>query len=664
MRVSGKLVRGLALALAVGTAVPLVLSAQAQTAAQADGVKRVERGTIVTENVPEPDAALAERLRAYLNARSAAVQDWTPDGSGLLVSTRFGETNQLHLVTQPMGARTQLTFAEEPITRGRFRPVEGNGSLLYVWDKGGNENFQLFSLDQASGKTTLLTDGKSRNEDFVWSHKGDRLAFSSTRRDGKNTDIYVATPDSAATAQPILAAEGSYSPEAWSQDDSRLLVGQYVSVTRAYLYVVDTRTGERQRLKPGQDGIYLGGVGFSPDGKGVFLISDEKDDLRRLGLHDLASDKTTWLTADEKWEVEAAELSPDGRTLAYVLNEGGWSTIRLLDAATLKPLPVPAFPKGVLTGLAFSPDGKRLAVSISRPTAPSDAFVADLRTGKVEQWTRSEVGGLNTDGFADARIIEYPTFDQVDGKPRMIPAVAYKPKAPGPQRRPVIILAHGGPEGQTRPGFSSTIQFWANELGAVVIGPNIRGSEGYGKTFISLDNGMKREDSIKDIGALIDWIATQPDLDPKRVAITGGSYGGYVTLASMTHFNDRLAGGSSSVGISNFVTFLESTAPYRRDLRRPEYGDERDPDMRAFLQKISPLTNAKKISKPMLIIQGKNDPRVPVTESEQMVAEIRRNGGDVWYVMATDEGHGFKKKGNQFVAQMAQAMFFRKLFGA
>ncbi|WP_205028202.1 alpha/beta hydrolase family protein [Oleisolibacter albus] len=652
-------VRAALVALGLGTAMPLVMAAaQAQTT---PAVQRVERGNLVTENLPEFDAVLSDRLRAYLNARSASVVDWTADGKGLLISTRFGETGQLHLVTQSMGARTQLTFAEEPVGNGAFQP--GGSKLVYVWDKGGSENFQLFQLDPATGATTLLTDGKSRNQTFRWSHKGDRIAFSSTRRDDKNTDIYVAAPEQVRTVQPLLADTGSFSPVAWSQDDGRLLIGQYVSVARAMLYVVDTRTGERTRIKPDKD-VYLGGVGFSPDGKGVFLISDEEGEYRKLGLHDLASNSTRWISGDLNWDVEEAELADTGKTLAYVVNEGGWSTLHLVDTKTLKPLKAPVLPKGIVTGLKFSPDGTRLAVSISRPTAPSDVFVADLKSGAVEQWTRSEVGGLNTDGFADASIIQYPSFDQVDGKPRSIPAVVYRPKAAkAGARLPVIVSIHGGPEGQSRPGFSSTIQFWANELGAVVIAPNVRGSEGYGKTYLSLDNGFKREDSVKDIGALLDWIATQPDLDPARVVVAGGSYGGYMTLASMTHYNDRFAGGASTVGISNFVTFLESTAPYRRDLRRPEYGDERDPAMRDFLQKISPLTNVSKISKPMLIIQGKNDPRVPVGEAEQMVAGIRKNGGDVWYVLALDEGHGFRKKSNQFYGSMAQAMFFRKLFG-
>lgn len=649
------------LALLLGTAATL---ATAPAFAQQQGnVARVQSGNIVTENVPAVDAALAERLNAYLNARSAGVLDWTADGKGLLITTRFGETSQLHLVSGPMAARTQLTFANEPITNAAFNPRPGSDELIYVWDKGGSENFQFFRLEMKSGASTLVTDGKSRHGGLTWTHKGDRFAFSSTRRDGKNTDIYVGTAANAATVQPLVAETGSWSPVAFSRDDSKLLVGRYIAITRSYLTVVDVATGAQTRIKPEMEEVALSGIGFTPDGNGVFLTSDEGGEFKRLGVHDLASGQTRWLTENDPWDVEEAVLSADGSRLAYVLNEDGWSRLRVIDTKSYKPVPLPDLPRGIIGGVSFSPDGQRLALSLSQPTAPADAWVIDLKRRDLTQWTKSEVGGLNTDNFAEVRQIAYPTFDQVDGKPRQIPAFIYRPKQAGPAKLPVIIYAHGGPEGQWRPGFSTIVQFWANELGAAVVQPNIRGSDGYGKTYLGLDNGFKREDSIRDIGALIDWIATQPDLDKEKIVIAGGSYGGYVTLASMTHFNDRLAGGASTVGISNFITFLEATAEYRRDLRRPEYGDERDPAMRSFQQKISPLTNVAKITKPMLIIQGQNDPRVPVGESEQMVAAIRKNGGEVWYVLALDEGHGFRKKSNQFVGQMAQAQFFRKVFG-
>jgi dipeptidyl aminopeptidase/acylaminoacyl peptidase len=268
------------------------------------------------------------------------------------------------------------------------------------------------------------------------------------------------------------------------------------------------------------------------------------------------------------------------------------------------------------------------------------------------------VGGLDPAGFVEPELVHYPTFDQVDGRPRAMPAYVYRPRGAGPH--PVIVYIHGGPEGQYRPGFSSTSQLWVATLGAAVVAPNVRGSSGYGKTYVALDNGTKREDSVADIGALLDWIATQPDLDPGRVAVVGGSYGGYMVLASLTHYSDRLRAGVDIVGISNFVTFLEHTQGYRRDLRRVEYGDERDPEMRTFLDGISPNRHADRIKVPLLVAAGANDPRVPASESSQIVEAVRGRGYDVWFMKALDEGHGFRKKGTRDLYDQIVVLFLQQ----
>jgi dipeptidyl aminopeptidase/acylaminoacyl peptidase len=223
-----------------------------------------------------------------------------------------------------------------------------------------------------------------------------------------------------------------------------------------------------------------------------------------------------------------------------------------------------------------------------------------------------------------------------------------------------MINIHGGPEGQSRPGYVGSLNYFLNEMGIGIIFPNVRGSSGYGKTFLTLDNGMKREESVKDIGSLLDWIGKQPDLDPERVMVTGGSYGGYMTLAVATMYNDRIKASVDVVGISNFISFLKNTESYRRDLRRVEYGDERDPAMNAYFEKIAPLNNAGMIKKPMFIVQGGNDPRVPRTEAVQMAEKIKSNGGVVWYLEAKDEGHGFRKKTNADYQRFATILFMQK----
>jgi dipeptidyl aminopeptidase/acylaminoacyl peptidase len=279
-------------------------------------------------------------------------------------------------------------------------------------------------------------------------------------------------------------------------------------------------------------------------------------------------------------------------------------------------------------------------------------YSLDVSSGKLERWTESETAGLNTSTFAEPQLIRWKSFDG-----REISGFLYAPDAAKfPGKRPVIVNIHGGPEGQFRPTFLGGINYYLNVMGVAVIFPNVRGSAGYGKTFLTLDNGKLREDSVKDIGSLLDWVKGRPELDSDRIMITGGSYGGYMTLACSVHFADRIRCAVDVVGISNFVTFLQRTEPYRQDLRRVEYGDERDADMREFLTRISPLTNVAKIAKPLFVVQGANDPRVPRNEADQMVEALRKQGTPVWYLLGKDEGHGFAKKKNyeyQFYSTVA-----------
>ncbi len=456
----------------------------------------------------------------------------------------------------------------------------------------------------------------------------------------------------------VLSEGGSWGAGDWAPDDKSIIVGKYVSANESYYYTLDLASKKLEQINPSSEKIAYGGAVFSKDGKGIFITSDENSEFQRLRYYDLKTKKFTVLTSDINWDVESFTLSKQGDKLAFTVNEDGMAKLYMLDTKTMKYTAVPGIPVGQVYGLSFHPDGKKLAMVLNTPQSSGDVSVMDLSNNSLERWTYSEVGGLNTSKFSIPELIHFPSFDQVDGKPRMIPAFITKPKGNGPF--PVVIDIHGGPEGQAQPYFNPMYQYYANEMGIAVIEPNVRGSSGYGKSFLQLDNGFKREESVQDIGKLLDWIATQPDLDPKRVAVTGGSYGGYMVLASMTHFNDRIKCGVDIVGISNFVTFLTNTQDYRRDLRRVEYGDERDPKMNEFLQKISPTTNAHKITKPLFVVQGLNDPRVPYTEAEQMVDKIRKNSGEVWYLLAKDEGHGFRKKTNRDFYIWSEVLFLEK----
>lgn len=626
-------------------------AAPAKPAPKPGKVQRVERGNLITENVPDIPPALAERTNQYQQARGASLQGWLGDAP--LITTRFGDTAQVHRVAFPGGDRQQLTFFQEPVTV--VVPAPDGKSFLFRKDSGGNEQFQFYSFDAASGEYRLVTDGTSRNQGALWSDRGDRFAFSTTRRNGKDTDVHVLARG-AQDSTPLLEREGAWGALDWSADGGRLLVTKFISATESELYVVDVAGRAATRFHPATQPIAFGDARFSADGKGVYYTSDEGSEFKRLRYEALAGDAPRVLSAAIPWDVEEFELSGDGRYLAFVVNAGGLSELHVRDLKRDKAVATPALPVGLASNLHFHRTEPRLGFVLNGPRSPSDVFSFDLGKSELTRWTRSETGGLDASTFTEPALVEFPSFDG-----RKIPAFYYRaaPKRAG-ARVPVLINIHGGPEAQSRPSFNPLTEFYVRELGVAVLLPNVRGSEGYGKSYLQLDNGMKREDSVKDIGALLDWIARQPELDAQRVAVIGGSYGGYMSLASMTHYNDRLRAGIDIVGISDFVTFLTNTSDYRRDLRRVEYGDERDPAMRSFLEKISPLASVKKITRPMLIAQGANDPRVPRTEAEQIVASIRKQGGDAWYVLAMDEGHGFNKKVNRDYYQNAVILFLQK----
>jgi len=391
------------------------------------------------------------------------------------------------------------------------------------------------------------------------------------------------------------------------------------------------------------------------DGKGLYVTTDRESEFQRLAHLDVATGKHTYLTSHIPWDVDSFALSPDGKTIAFETNEEGLSVLHLLDTASGKEKPAPKLPVGVIGGLEWHNNSRDLGLVLTSARSPSDVYSLDVITGTLERWTESETGGLNAQAFSEPELVRWRSFD---GK--TISGFLYKPAARFTGPRPVIVNIHGGPEGQSRPGFQGRSNYYLDELGVALLYPNVRGSTGFGKTFVKLDNGMLREDSVKDIGALLDWIPTRKDLDASRVMITGGSYGGYMTLAVATHYDLKIRCSLDVVGISNFVTFLQNTEAYRRDLRRVEYGDEREPAMRQFLLRIAPANNARKITKPLFVVQGRNDPRVPYTESEQMVATVKKNGGPVWYLLANDEGHGFAKKRNQDFQLYATVAFVRE----
>ena len=614
-------------------------------------VERREIGNQILENVPIAPAAIRDGLARYQNARSAAFGDWLP-GGGMVIGTRFGNTNQLHVVAAPGGDRSQITFYEEPVASPRVLP---GGRILFSKDTGGDEWFQLFLRDP-DGKTVQVTETGTRNASPAWSSDGAVLVWSRVVKGSADYDVMMR--DASGATRVIFKGTGQISPLAVSPDGKTVLLGRYFSIAESKRWLLEVASGRLTELNHGSGKIAYSGGEFTPDGRSVLLLSDEGSDFLRLVQIDLATGAKINISGDRTWDVEDFALSRDGRVLAYSVNEDGYSKLVLQDFVTRRALPQPNLPAGVVSGLTFSSDGAKLGFSLAAPTAPSDAWSWSVADSRLERWTASELGGLDPKALATPQLVRYPSFDK-----RSIPAFIYRPNLANGRKAPVIIDIHGGPEGQSRPTFNAFHQHSVAELGAAVIVTNVRGSTGYGKTFLNLDNAEKREDSVKDIGALLDWIKTQPDLDPTRVVVNGGSYGGYMSLAVMTHYSDRMAGGIELFGISNFVSFLQNTEAYRRDLRRAEYGDERDPKMLKVFEVISPMNNVHKITKPMLVMQGWNDPRVPKSESDQVVAKLREKGVETWYVQFKDEGHGFRKKVNNDRRREVETQFLTKVLG-
>ena len=603
--------------------------------------------TIVLEGAPPVSDYSLTALSKYLNVRSATFMGWLEDQS-LLVSTRFGDTKQLHRVRASGSRREQVTFEQEGVRFAVPGPRITDG-VIYGVDTGGGENYQLRHLNVATSEVTVITTNNARNSDPVWSNEGTRIAYSSTIRNGSDTDIYIYN-FSSNSIRPLFQRTGTYYAMDWSPDDSKLLIGHYKAVSDQSVYIVDVQTGTSRRLIEDSTAATHKAARFAPDESGIWYLSDLDSEFVTLRFLNTSTGQTRDFTEHMPSDITAFDISPNGNTIAFVANEGGYDRLYTLNTRKGKVSVLSEALHSLATrikAISFDHTGKKIGLSVASSSIPGDAFVYDVSKKKLLRWTTSELGSLKNKDLQHPQLIEYATFDNNDDNSsrRTIPAFYYKPDTSGPH--PVLIYIHGGPESQARPAFSPLLHVLLNELGIAVIYPNVRGSSGYGKTYLSLDNQYKRRDAVKDIGALLDWISTQNDLDNTNIAVMGGSYGGYMSLASMTQYPDRFRAGISLVGISNFISFLSQTKDYRRKLRRREYGDEQDPQMRAFLERISPTASAHLITKPLLVAQGKNDPRVTENESRQIVDKVRGQGTEVWYLLATDEGHGFAKKYNR-----------------
>jgi len=611
---------------------------------------------IVAEGVPPLPPTLAAELAPYLGIGGASFRGWHSTRRAALVTTRIGDASHLHLMDAPLAKRAALTGGVEPVKGGLMQP--GGTQLLYSSDVGGDENHQLFLKDTADLKAPprRLTDGKSRNIEACWSRDGQRIAFSTNRRNGKDSDIVIKEIQAPYAERVVhTGTSAGWGPLEWSPDGKLLLLRQSMSLAESRLWTMDVATAQKTQITPKTGRTYFTQASFGEGGRAVYALANLDSDFLTPTRIDVATAELRRLAGGPAWDGEELVVSGDGTRLAVTFNVEGFSELRCWDLATGQLLPAPKLKAGVLSNLQFRPGSHEVGFSLNSEDSPSDAWSADLDSAAVTRWTSRTSKPKLEIPSPEPVISRTLSFDGVS-----IPSLIYHPdprKFPG--KRPVLMIFHGGPEGQSRPGFRGSSHFYLNELGVALVYPNVRGSTGYGRKYLALDDGVKREGAIRDIGAVLDWIVQSDRLDATRVASYGGSYGGFMSLACLVNYPERFRCGVDNVGIANFATFLRDTSDYRRNARRMEYGDERKPEIKAFLDRISPANHAERIRAPLLIVQGKNDPRVPFTEAEQMRDAVKGQGGTVWYVLAKDEGHGFAKKVNADYQFATTILFLR-----
>ncbi len=623
---------------------------------------------LFVDGIPPLPKSIENRVAKYTDFRGYGLVDWHPATRQMLVSHRTGSVSQLYRLDAPGAKPEQITDFAERVSNAQFDPKEAK-YIVFERAKGGNEVAQIFRMDLATKAVTQLSYENQRHSLNGWNSAGTALLYTSVPIDRTaaggtrvqvDTTLRLVDPMNPSSGKDIakLPGGGWFGLE-FSRDDKTIFAINYKSAEESEIWTINPADGSSQKILPEATGIRATHypVGMSGDNKRLMFSSNRAGEFGETFEYDLSTKAVTrWGKATTNESSKA--MSEDGKRMVQIFNVDGASQMKVYDLASNVEIGLPAFPVAAIGSPRFHRKLDLMAFTLSNGQSPSDIYSADFKTKAIERWTTAFAPPtIDMKGFSNQEVIRWKSFDglTISGLKLSPP----KDKFSG--KRPVLIDIHGGPEGQSTVGFMGRYNYFINDLGITVISPNVRGSTGYGKTFLSLDNGFKREDSVKDIGALLDWIATQPDLDAKKVVVSGGSYGGYMSLACAVTYNDRIAGSIDVVGISNFVTFLETTESYRRDLRRVEYGDERDPAMRAFLTKISPLTNASKIKKPLFVIQGKNDPRVPFTEAEQIVAAVKKNNVPVWYLRAENEGHGFARKENADFQFYAMVGFLEKV---
>ena len=631
-----------------------VLAVNLSLAAQTD--EFAPAANIVVEGIPKIPTALAQKVNPYKSAYGYPLAGWDATKKEILIKILAGTGTWISRVETPGGIPKPLISIPVSGVYDLYYQPQGK-YLVYNKDNGGNETFQFYLYDIASRESKPITDGKSRSTEPVWSNAGDRIIYSSSPADGNGVDLSIINPFEPQSNRLLAQGQGHYlKVYDWSPDDRKAVFCDFISNTVSSLWMIDVAGGQKTLLsKGGPEKVYYDTPQFSKDGKGIYVITDRDSEFRRLAYLNLATKEYKYLSDHIKWDVEDFKLSPDGKSIAFITNEDGISQLHLLNIETSKERVVPSLPVGIISDLKWHNNSVDLAFNFKSPRTPNDVYSLNTSSCKVERWSKGVVGQIDIEKLPSPELIHWNSFD---GKP--ISGFIYRPPGKFTGKRPVIIDIHGGPEEQYRPGFGYIDNYYMYELGVVKIFPNVRGSTGYGKAFINLDNGLLRNNSVKDIGALLDWIKKQPELDADRVMVQGVSHGGYMALSVAANYSDRIRAALSDSGPSNLVPFIENTAGWRRDLQRQEYGDERDPKTKEYLERIAPINNVEKIKKPLMVVHGQNDPRVPVAEANRMVTALKKRGIPVWYLLAKDEGHIWTKQGNWDYRIYATALFVQE----
>jgi dipeptidyl aminopeptidase/acylaminoacyl peptidase len=620
----------------------LALSLLTGAGAQVEEKTLAPPANVKIDGMPPIPQSIADGLAKYSQFRQAQMMAWHPTKRQILITTTFGSAPQLHFLEGPGRDRRQLTWYPNGVpvfASVSFDPADGN-TFVFQYDPAGTELRSLYRYDMAAGEISLVVPSKTRYP-HVWSRQGKWLAYDSAERNGRDRDLYVIQPADPKTKRRLAEFDGAYSPEDWSPDGTTLLASENLANSEAYLWRVDVKTGEKKAITP-RDGEKASWFNprFSPDGKKVYAISDRQGGDFRIWRCDVAN--CIWSPVTPEGMIvdvgpgdstAGFEISPDSTVMAVVVDKGAYTDLQILDLTTLKPRTLPPLPKGVVTQLHWRPGSRELAFSFGSVKSYSDVYSIDASLGTLTRWTFSETT-FNADLLPAPEVIEWKSFDG-----QTIAGILYRPASKFTGPRPVMIQIHGGPDLRERAVFRGRSYYLLNELGVAIIYPNVRGSGGFGRKFEQLDDGRRREGAIKDIGALLDWVAARTDLDKNRVVLNGVSYGGWLALQAGIVYNARIRGIIEGAGITDFVTYLEQTDAARQENRRLEYGDERDPVMRAYLTSISPLTHASELKKPTLILQAGKDARVPVSQGQELVKALKANSAPVWYVEWPDANH-------------------------